>query len=29
MSGARMLGIGALAGGITYLIGKLLGVSLA
>ena len=29
MSGTRMLGIGALAGGITYLIGKLLGVSLA
>ena len=29
MSGARMLAIGAAAGGVTYLIGKTLGVSLA
>ena len=29
MSGARMLAIGAAAGGITFLIGKLLGVSMA
>ncbi len=29
MSGARMLAIGAAAGGVTYLIGKLLGVGLA
>ena len=29
MSGTRMLGIGAAAGGITYCIGKILGVSLA
>lgn len=29
MSGARMLAIGATAGGVTYLVGRLLGVSLA
>ena len=29
MSGLRMLAIGAAAGGVTYLVGKLLGVSLA
>jgi VIT1/CCC1 family predicted Fe2+/Mn2+ transporter len=28
-SGFRMLGIGALAAGLTYLIGKILGVSIA
>jgi vacuolar iron transporter family protein len=28
LSGLRMLAIGAAAGGITYLVGKLLGVSL-
>jgi hypothetical protein len=29
LSGLRMLAIGAAAGGITFLVGKLLGVSLA
>jgi vacuolar iron transporter family protein len=29
MSGARMLAIGLAAGGVTYLVGRLLGVTLA